>query len=141
MSLASLKRRFNRLAPSMRVMGRAPSFCALPSAIGKSGASGVLVSPEIFKYPSSISFSLWLTGNVLFFTSFFFEPNSLTSALSDVFGLALLLSKRAALPKFPVRPRDRQNRKFSVLQSFGKRLGSRFYQESARAKNKNGKPT
>src|SRR5260221_9840938 len=33
---------------------------------------------------------------------------------------------------------NRQNRKFSVCRALGKRLGSRFYQESARAKNKNG---
>src|SRR5258708_9476812 len=33
---------------------------------------------------------------------------------------------------------NRQNRKFSVCRALGKRLGSRFYQERARAKNKNG---
>src|ERR1700738_3860833 len=33
---------------------------------------------------------------------------------------------------------NKQNRKFSVCRALGKRLGSRFYQESARGKNKNG---
>jgi hypothetical protein len=34
---------------------------------------------------------------------------------------------------------NRQNRKFSVCRALGKRQGSRFYQESARAKNEKGK--
>src|SRR6266446_2030805 len=45
---------------------------------------------------------------------------------------------QSSLAGFSRSPQNRQNRKFSVCRALGKRLGSRFYQESARAKNKNG---
>jgi hypothetical protein len=49
-SSASLSRRLGILAASIRVAERFPSFRVLPSAIGKGGAFGRFVRPDISKY-------------------------------------------------------------------------------------------
>ena len=59
---ASLSRRLSILAASIRVAGRFPSFRVLPKAIGKRGAVGRSVRPDISKYWSRSSSSLWCTG-------------------------------------------------------------------------------
>ena len=59
---ASLSRRLSILAASIRVAGRFPSFRVLPSAIGKRGAFGRFLRPDVSKYWSRSSSSLWCTG-------------------------------------------------------------------------------
>src|ERR1700760_855945 len=57
---ASLSRRLSILAASIRVTGRFPSFRVLPSAIGKRGAVGRFLRPDVSKYWSRSSSSLWM---------------------------------------------------------------------------------